>query len=121
MPLHTRGFLNTRQLNRHFVEHGTEFGLATMTEYEDAADVFLGGMKPPHVVECTRSRGDRVRFDPISDAYGVLDVNGVIRTYFKPIPCANVPRPRVATARLAGRCHDERSNLDYFRTRCAKW
>jgi hypothetical protein len=41
-------------------------------EFEDAADKFLGGAKPVHVLECIRRQGDIVRFDPKTDEFGVL-------------------------------------------------
>ena len=120
VPRNTRGFLNARQLNRHFARHGPQFGVATTIDYEEAADSFFGP-KAAHVLECTRGRGDTVRFDPLTDGYGVIDANGVIRTYFKPLPCNTVPLAQVVMVRAAGECHDESSNLNYFRVRCAKW
>ena len=117
----TKGFSNTRQLHRHYAEHGLEFGAKTVIEYETFADTFLGAVKPPHVLECARSKGDVVRFDPTTDAYGVLDRSGIIRTYFKPLRCATVPAAQIAAMRLAGKCHDRTSNLEYFKVKCTKW
>jgi hypothetical protein len=36
-------------------------------DYENMADTFLGGAKPPPVMECLRKKGDTVRFDPTTD------------------------------------------------------
>jgi len=34
-------FVNSRQLNRHFAEHGAEFGAMTPQDYEQMAEIFL--------------------------------------------------------------------------------
>jgi hypothetical protein len=61
-----------------------------------------------------------IRFDPISDEYGVVDRTGTVRTYFKPVPCSVLNASvRVAT-RQAGKCHSSTDNLSYFNTECLK-
>jgi hypothetical protein len=112
----TCGFLNAKQLNRHYAEHGADFGAASPQEYGTLADAFLGGVKPAHVHECKRSAGDTVRFDPVTEAYGVLDSNGIIRTYFKPVPCSSVPAHQRRAIQQAGRCHGHPNNLLYFQS-----
>lgn len=92
-----------------------------MTEYEKLADQFLGTAKPPHVMECKRKRGDILRFDPNNGSYGVLDKNGVIRTYCKPVPCSSVPAAQRQAVKQAGRCHSKVSNLVYFQSECTRW
>jgi hypothetical protein len=121
MALITKGFLNTRQLNRHFAEHGADFGASNSTDYELMADKFLGGSKPAGTHECTRSKGDILRYDPATDVYGVLSSGGIIRTFFKPIPCSSVPARTRAAVTLAGRCHSHANNLQYFQAECKKW
>ena len=117
----TSGFFNTRQLNLHHAEHGAQLGASSAAEYQAMADNFLGGAKPAHVHECRRRQGDILWYDPSTEAYGVLDRNGVIRTYFKPIPCALVPAAQRSVVRRAGRCHGEATNLLYFQRECQRW
>jgi hypothetical protein len=91
MPLITNGFETVEQLRRHWSEHGDDFGASNLTDYEEMADSFLGDVKPEGVHECVRACGAILRYDPTSEAFGVLDAQRIIRTYFKPIPCAKVP------------------------------
>jgi hypothetical protein len=44
----------------------------------------------------------------------------VIRTLYKPIPCASLPVGARARMVLERRCHREGSNLLYFKLECAK-
>lgn len=121
VPLvHTRGFASDRQLNRHFAKHARDLGLKTIAEYEECADRFLGSARPSHVRECTRRHGDLVRFDPVTDLYGILGTGGVIRTCFRPVPCSSVIAVRRAIIRLAGLCHGHSTNLDYYQAECRK-
>jgi hypothetical protein len=117
----TKGFLNPRQMNRHYTNHGADFGAMSATEYEIFADMFLGGVKILPIQECIRAKGDIVRFNPATDEYGVVDGNGTIRTYFKPVPCSSLSRSVRITMRQAGRCHGHNSNLLYFQSECGKW
>jgi filamentous hemagglutinin len=103
----TKGFATRGQLLEHFYHHGAEFGALTPEEYQALADTFLGGPLPPGVQECHRKRnGDVIRFDPNTQAFGVLSKTGFIRTYFKPVPC------------LLG--HGYRTNLMYWQEECKK-
>lgn len=120
MPLSTRGFESIAQLHRHFSEHGGDFGASNANEYERMADEFLGGSKPEAVHECARRGGARLRYDPITEAFGVLDSDDTIRTYFKPVPCSSVPGARREAVRRSGRCHRHANNLVYFRAECKK-
>ena len=118
---YTLGFASARQLNRHYALHGAEFGVSNAAQYELLADQFLGRPKPSHVQECRRKRGDVLRFDPSTQEYGVLGGNQVIRTYFKPVPCVDVPAAMRASVAQAGRCHGHPDNLLYFQSECARW
>lgn len=106
---------------RHFAEHGEEFKAGTPQEYVQMADEFLSGNKPAHIHECRRKRGDLLRFDPVTEAYGVLDGNGTIRTFFKPVPCVTIPLSQRVLVRLSGRCHGHPDNLSYFQSECKRW
>jgi hypothetical protein len=121
MVLQTKGFVNTRQRGRKFNKHGADFGASNPEEYERLADKFLGGALPDDVYECARPEGDRLRFDPASEAYGVIDGLGIIRTYFKPVPCASIRDSRArASAIQTGMCHGHATNLLYFQSECRR-
>lgn len=103
------------ELAIHHAKHGADFMAATDTEYERLAEQFLLTPFRPGLIECKRKRGDIVRYDEITQEFAVLSAVGVIRTYFKPVPCASLPRgvPKVG-------CHGMRDNLQYFNTECSK-
>jgi hypothetical protein len=119
--MQTNGFLNPRQLNRHYASHGAEFGANTATDYQALADMFLGATRVQPIEECVRGKGDIVRFNPTTDEYGVLDSGGTIRRYFKPLPCASLRGPIKIAMQQSGRCHGHASNLLYFQSECKKW
>src|SRR5713226_6867877 len=121
MALRTKGFLNFRQLNRHFNEHGADFGTSNAREYEESADAFLGGALPSNIHQCTRKGGDMIRYDPQTQTYGVLDSGGIIRTYFKPVPCSSLPASVRSALKQAGRCHGHSNNFLYFQSECKRW
>jgi hypothetical protein len=107
-------------LNRHFQEHGSDFDASNPTEYEQLADRFLGLEKPETVHECATGSGAKVRYDPGTDAFGVIDRGGIIRTFFKPLPCSRVQGAMREATRIAGRCHKHANNLVYFKVECKK-
>lgn len=113
--------MNLTQLQRHFSEHGADFGASNASDYEAQADVFLSGKLPAGIQECTRKKGDIMRYDPKTEACGVLDNGGVIRTFFKPVPCSKVPASVRAAIKMSGRCHGHPNNLAYFQAECRKW
>jgi pyocin large subunit-like protein len=78
---YTRGFRTVDDLRRHFIKHGADFACATSLSYEALADAFLGGPLGQDVAECTRPGGDRVRYNQVTQAFGVLGADGFIRTY----------------------------------------
>lgn len=113
------GFVSMHQRDQHFAKHGADFGVTTAAEYEKLADTFLGGSSPSGgTQQCARPRGDLVRFDPATDAYGVLGHDKMIRTFFKPIPCAAIPVDQRISMKHAGRCHAHSTNLLYFQSEC---
>ena len=65
--------------------------------------------------------GDILRYDSLTEAFGVLDSLGVIRTFFKPIPCATLRGAALIEALRSGRCHAYADNLEYFRSECKRW
>jgi pyocin large subunit-like protein len=120
MSLKTNGFDSVENLRRHFSEHGDEFGTSNTEEYEAFADGFLGGPATPDIRQCFRKCGHMLRYDPKTEAFGILADDGIILTCYKPVPCAKVPFMDRETTRLAGRCHKEPNNLVYFSGECKK-
>ena len=50
------------------------------------ADNFLTSPKAVGVLEKVRPNGDILRYDPVTNSFGVISSNGAIRTYYKPTP-----------------------------------
>jgi len=121
MALQTKGFLNQRQRDRKFTKHGAEFGASNAEEYKELADVFLSGSVLRGVHEHARLGGDRLRYDPKTESFGVLDASGIIRTFFKPIPCSSIADLLArAIAINSGTCHGHATNLLYFQSECRR-
>jgi pyocin large subunit-like protein len=120
MSLITKGFESVAERGRHFSKHGDDFRASNPTEYEELADAFLGGPKPGHVHECVRACGMIVRYDPNSEAFGIIDKDRVCLTYFIPVPCSSLPGSVRAAMKLAGRCHPRANNFVYFKLECDK-
>ena len=100
----TSGFASPQQLSNHFQWHGGDFGVVTEGDYETLADEFLGAVIKPPVQECSRVHGDIVRFDSGTDYFGVRSVSGIIRTFFKPVPCATLPPHQQAAIQAVKGC-----------------
>ena len=103
MP-YTQGFVPAKA-QEHYEKHvqkGGEFGNITFGQYCDMADHFLGAPLDSDTEECVRLGGDVIRYNDVTGEFGILEVGGVIGTYF---------RPRV------GR-HPFATNLAYFYYRC---
>lgn len=100
----TKGF-DPALLGDHFARHGVDFGARTEEEYEAMADKFLGGPLSIGTRQCvTSTNGDLIRYNFLTEEFGVLSKDGVIRTYMKPKPSA----------------HRRRTNNVYFEERCKK-
>jgi filamentous hemagglutinin len=91
-------FASPHQLLDHFNRHGADFGVLSASEYEREADGFLNGSLRTGVLQKNRVNGDIVRYDPSTEAFGVVKTDGTIRTYYKPDPAV----------------HGHPTNLDYF-------
>lgn len=82
----------------HFNKHGSEFPhLNNSLEYVAEAQGFLRNPSASTLTK-VRGNGDIVRYDPVTDAFGVMDSSGAPRTFFRPDPAS----------------HGFPSNLDYF-------
>lgn len=121
MTLRSRGFLNVRQRSLHWGAHGDDFKAGTPDEYEHLADEFLTKTLAAGMQEHIRSRGDKIRYDPRTEEFGIMDVGGVIRTYFIPVPCSSLPATERVLAKRRGLCHDCVNNLIYFKRECKRW
>jgi len=104
------------ELADHFKKHRADFTVLTDRDYEAMADHFFASPPAPHVMECIRTRGDVIRYDTITTEYAVRSSAGIIRTYFKPVPCSSIQAgaPRVP-------CHNFVDNVAYFRYTCTSW
>ena len=123
MP-HTKGFMDRVRWLDHFQSHGHEFGAVDENDYLRMADEFFDMNRPAHVLEGVRRhgprRGDVLRFDPATNAFGVRRADGNIRTFFKPVPCASLAAHIAEVLRALGECHPKASNLVYFHAECLK-
>ena len=82
---------------RHFKDHGADFGARNAVDYTRKARDFLRNPSAG-VLSKTRANGDVVRFDPTTNAFGVMDKTGAPRTFYKADPAK----------------HGYPTNLDYF-------
>jgi pyocin large subunit-like protein len=113
-PRNTKGFATAVERFAHFMDHAMDFSAATEFQYEEMADIFLTKPRTADMFECMRALGDRVRFDQITNEYGVIASNGVIRTYFIPKKCSALPK---AVRRI--KCHRFPTHLDYAKYTCS--
>ena len=96
MPLR---FRTPRKLARHFSDHRADFGAATEADYETMADVFLNCPLSADCEEYIRGRdGARIRFNLLTEHFGIVSSDGFIKTYY-------IPDPAI---------HLEPTNYDYF-------
>ena len=93
------------RLRGHYFDHGLEFGPISRQGYLHRARSFLNRNADGIVVQeglrdlgWGASAGDRVRYDVITQEFGIVTRDGYIRAYFIPEPST----------------HGYRTNLDYF-------
>ncbi len=102
------------ELGCHYAKHAAEYGEIGPEEYERLASEFLLKPKDETMRECMRKNGDMLRYDPSGGNFGALTGGNRIRTFFKPVPCIDVPpesdRP----------CHGHRDNFAYFQFACRR-
>lgn len=97
------------ELTDHFDKHRGDFAVANELEYEREAERFLVSPGRPTLLECNRTGGDLLRYDTATEEFAVLSSAGIIRTYFKPVPCV---------VRRVQFCHGEADNRQYFLKAC---
>ncbi len=84
MP-YTNGFANPALLSDHFTKHKNDFGCTTEQDYETMADEFCGGVMDTNTQEYIRSYdGAVIRYNSITNEFGVVGNDDIIKTYFKP-------------------------------------
>jgi len=98
----------------HHAKHKAQFPGLTDIQYEELADVFLRRTPALELLECERKKGDVLRYDTATGEFGVLSATGIIRTYFKPVPCISLP------VEIRTNCHGKPTNIDYFNSECRK-
>jgi len=81
---YTKGFSTPKDRADHLQKHRGEFGAITEVEYETMADEFLGGPRSRDTLECLRSDGALLRYNPVTGEFAILARDSTITTYFKP-------------------------------------
>jgi len=76
------GFADAPKLNRHFRDHGLDFGATTPQIYEQQAIDFLSGAPDSYELQVRRPGGDYARWNMVTGEFGVVTPSGVIRTYY---------------------------------------
>src|SRR4051812_11627709 len=109
------GFYNHALLVQHCSKHGFQFGTNNPQHYERLAIGFFQVelADAPNILECCNEDGDVVRFNPITEEFGVMEVSGIIRTYFKPMP-QHLARPGFPLRKT----HSFLTNLEYYEDNC---
>ena len=101
----TNGFANVGRLMSHFYDHAQKLGVATPGEYLERAEQFIAGPISKGTMECRRAftrPGDCVRYNTVTDEYGVMTRQRVILTYY-------IADPAI---------HGHATNLEYFEVNC---
>ena len=65
-------FADSAKLDDHFLRHGADFGARNAADFEQMARSFMSGSPAKGVMERVRTNGDVLRFDPKSNAFGVM-------------------------------------------------
>lgn len=117
MPTAT-GFIDANTLTIHFNEHGQDFNATNEADYLAQAKAFI---ETPIVADSTivervrTSNGDILRFDNATETFASVQSNGLIRTFFRPMPMHLAP-PGTPRRKM----HRFSSNYDYFLDTCSK-
>lgn len=77
---------NPATLDRHFLDHGADFGAATADEYAaQASEFFQEGLADGLPTKVDSSGVTRV-YDPNTNSFGSFNADGTTKTFFKPDP-----------------------------------
>jgi pyocin large subunit-like protein len=91
-------FANAIRRQDHFVKHGRGVRATSSGHYELLAARFLSGPPQSNLHQKMRSNGDLIRYNEVTEEFGILSAVGVVKTYFIPDPAE----------------HGYPSNLDYY-------
>jgi pyocin large subunit-like protein len=80
----TIGFRTGERLQEHFRKHGPEFRAASAAAYLELAQALRDRPAGGEVLERVRADGVVSRFDRATGAFLAFDVDGTIRTFFRP-------------------------------------
>lgn len=75
---------NSDTLDRHFDDHGGDFGAANANEYADMAAQFLQDAIANGYPMKVDAQGVIRAFDPATNTFGSYNPNGTSKTFFKP-------------------------------------
>lgn len=79
-----KNFRNDQTAQRHFRDHGADFGSQSVQEYEQGAENFLRDAQENGYPARVDADG-RVRiYDPNTNTFGVYDSDGTVVSYYKP-------------------------------------
>jgi pyocin large subunit-like protein len=111
---HAVRFFDVHTLRQHYSDHNRDFGCVNEREYEKQAIKFLqADAAIIMALDCQGSDGDFVRYCPNSEEFAIVRPDGIIRTYFKPMP-ARLAQPGYPMDKT----HGMRTNMDYFKESC---
>lgn len=78
------GFASAQALNNHFGKHGQDFGDVTVEQYLALARELRDAPEGDSILEAVRDDSVITRFDKKTGSFIAFDVNGTIKTFFKP-------------------------------------
>jgi hypothetical protein len=78
------GFRSRKNLAEHFDKHGREFGDVTLAAYLEQAQALRDASVSNRVLEIRRDDGVVSRFDRDSGSFLAFNLDGTIRTFFRP-------------------------------------
>jgi pyocin large subunit-like protein len=81
---HRIGFKSRDRLEEHYAKHGRELGATSADDYLARAQALRDAPLSADVLEIERPDGVITRFDRTDGAFVAFEIDGVIRTFFKP-------------------------------------
>ena len=84
------------------MRHGSEFSVATAVEYETLGDQFFGRCEGGWDLGMHAEKRRMVRFNPRNQKFGILTVDGYVKTFMVIVPLQNA----------------RQTNLEYFQWNC---
>ena len=71
-------------LERHFTDHGADFGTTSAEDYANQASQFFQRSQAQGLPTKIDANGVIRVYDPASNTFGAFNPNGTTRTFFKP-------------------------------------